>query len=323
MSNQPSKKKSLGSRSNETLKVGPYFANNLAKIRSFVHIPYTVISGTYSGPTLCITAGVHGTEYAGIGAAVRLSREVEIEKLHGKLVVVQIVNPPAFKERGYTCPIDGLNIQGNFPGDPNGSIGLQISHAVFEKLISKADYYIDLHGGDTHESEIGFSLFYKSGNKKIDSKSEGIARALGFDYMVPIEKGSSKGSSYRVGPEHGIPSALCELGSGDRLHPSEVSSIFDGVINVMRYLQMYDGAVKNHEQRAVTISDIAVGKSGIFYANCKPGDIMPKGELLGEVKDVYGESVERLYAPSNGIVLMMIHNPAVDAGEELITWGEL
>jgi predicted deacylase len=311
-------------RVQETLKVGPYFSNNLAKIRSFVFIPYTVITGSRDGPTLCITAGVHGTEYAGIGAAIRLTNEINSKELRGKLLIVPVVDPPAFQSRSYICPIDGVDIQGSWPGNPQGSIGFQISHAVFEKLISKANYYLDLHGGDTSESEIGFSLFYKSGNEDVDEKSAGMAKALGFEYVAAIEKGNSKGSSYRVGSEHGIPSALSELGSGDRLYSSEVSAIFNGISNVMRYLRMYDEPVKSRgDQKIVKISDLSVDKSGIFYSECKPGEKISKGAVLGEIRGLRGELIDRLVAPTNGTILLMIHNPVVEAGEELITWAEL
>jgi len=315
-----------GSRSRGILEVGPYFSHKRAKIGSFVCITYTVIRGVHDGPTLCVTAGVHGTEYAGIAAAVRLSNEVKPEDFKGKLIIIPVVNVPAFKEREYICPIDGVNIQASWPGKADGSIGHLIAYRIFSEFISKANYYLDLHGADTHESEIGFSHFYRTGNSEIDNKSEGMARALGFEYITVSEGEEGKGCSYRVGPEHGIPSALCELGQGDRLLKEEVSRVFDGVINVMRYLKMIKGSPPTFEnQKIIKSIKIGVKQSGLFYSKnkVKPGDVLSEGEVIGEVKNLEGEVIETVYAPQKGVVLLMIHNPLVEPGEKIMEWGVL
>ena len=166
------------------LEVGPYFANPHANTRAYAQIPYTIIKGNNVGPTLCIVAGTHGTEYAGIGAAIRLSAEIKPESLHGSLIIVRTLNILGFWERTYLCPIDGTNIQGTWPGKQDGSLSQMTTFAVFNNLIAKSNYFIDLHGGDSNESEIGYSLFYKSGKSDIDVKSEGMARALGFRTSV-------------------------------------------------------------------------------------------------------------------------------------------
>jgi len=315
----------LGSRSRGILEVGPYFPHLKAHVRSWEQIPFTVVSGVDTGPTLCVTGGVHGTEYAGIDAAIKLSNLVKPEDLSGTLVVVPVVNIIAFKNRDYVCPIDGVNIQGSFPSKSDGTIGHLIAYKVFNDIVSKADYWIDLHGGDIPESEIGYVVFYRTGDKKIDSKSEGIARALAFKYIGVHEGKESKGSSYRVGPEHGIPSALCELGTGGRLLEEESTKIFEGALNVMRYLKMLHGKTRKTEgQRIIKTTWIGVNYAGLFYSKVKPGDILEKGEVIGEVKDLNGETLETVCAPTKGVTLLILHNPVVEPGGKVIlNWGVL
>ena len=93
-----------------TLKVGPYFPHNKAHLRQWVLIPFTIIRGAKDGVTLCITAGCHATEYAGIDAAIRLSRDTLTENLKGNIIIVSLVNVPGFYERNYINPIDGKNL---------------------------------------------------------------------------------------------------------------------------------------------------------------------------------------------------------------------
>lgn len=288
-------------------------------------IPFTVIRGVRDGPTLCITAGVHGTEYAGIEAAIRLSKEVKPEDLKGMLTIVPVVNVPAFEERSYVCPIDGVNIQGSFPGKPDGTIAHLIAYGVFNEFVSKSNYYLDFHGGDIHESEVGFAAFFEVGDPRIDAQSEKMAKALGFKYVWRTSKEGPmpKGSTWRTGPENGIPSALVELSSGDKLLPEEVSAIFEGTLNVMRQLRMIEGEPRPTEgQKIVTqLSHLAVKHGGLFHAYVKPGDVVSDGEVLGEVTNLQGEVIEKIISPKKGVILVLIHNPVVDPGEKIIYVG--
>ena len=51
-------------------------------------IPVTIINGKEDGPTLLITAGIHGGEYPGIAAAMELGRDVSPEDVAGCLISV-------------------------------------------------------------------------------------------------------------------------------------------------------------------------------------------------------------------------------------------
>jgi len=309
-----------GSRRSSSLRVG----NRAA---SYVDIPFTVIRGVHDGPTLCITAGVHGTEYAGIEAAIRLSNKIKPEDLKGTLIIVPVVNIPGFENRSYVCPIDGVNIQGSYPGKPDGTIAQLIAYRVYNEFVAKSNYYLDLHGGDIHESEVGFGAYFEVGDAQIDSQSEQIAKALGFEYVWRTSKEGTmpKGSTWRTGPENGIPSALAELNAGDRLLPEEVSAMFDGIINVMRQLRMIEGNPSiPAEQKTVTkLIYVTVKHGGLFHAHVKPGDIVSEGDFLGEVTNLQGAVIEKTQAPAKGVVLILIHNPLVDPGEKIIYLGGL
>lgn len=311
-----------GTRKIGNLDIGPYFKHKKAKIRSFIRVPYTVIKGIEKGPTLCITAGVHGTEYAGIAAAIRLSKEINPKDLHGQLLIIHVVNVPAFKQREYICPIDGINIQGIWPGKMGDSISYLIAYRIFNDFISKATHYLDLHGADIHESEIGFSHFHRIGDNKIDEISENMARSLGFKYITVSQEGG-EGNSYRVGPEHKIPSVVCELGQGDKLLLDESSRVYDGIINLMRYLKMIKEKPYSFKNQIIRTRKIGVQNEGLFYSKAKPGDIFSKGDILGTIKNLKGDIIEKIHAPSKGIILLMIHNPLVEPGEKIMTWGDI
>src|SRR5258708_6957046 len=84
--------------------------------------PVTTISGARPGPTLFVNAGVHGGEYPAVEAAIDLSRDVNAAELAGTVVVMPVLNLPAFRQRSmFVCPVDNLNPNRVFPGKPDGT----------------------------------------------------------------------------------------------------------------------------------------------------------------------------------------------------------
>jgi predicted deacylase len=310
-----------GTRVRGNIRVGPYFYHKRAHVRRYVRIPFTVIRGTEDGPTLCVTAGTHPTEYAGIDAAIRLTNEVRPDDLKGTLIVVPLVNPPGFWERNYINPIDGGNIQGNWPGKTGGTISELMAYRIWNELVSKADYYLDYHGGDIPESEVGFSVFYKTGDERLDRKSEEMAKALGYEYIFSFDGEGNKGYSFANAPLHGIPSAEAEHCSGGVLLPEESSEIFEGTLNVMRYLKMLEGEPRKMEGQKLLTSRVSVffDNGGLYYSNVKPGELVEEGQVVGILKNLKGEVIETIRAPVRGYPLLMIHNPVKLPGDPAIT----
>lgn len=295
-----------------------------------IQIPFTVINGAKTGPTLCVTAAAHGTEYAGIEAAIRLRTRIEPQELTGCLIVLPVVNVPAFQERTYVCPIDdaarsatNLNLQGNWPGVADGSVAQQITAKVFQETISKAEYWIDLHGGDLLESEIDFSLYYKIGNPKLDQKAEELARAFGFEYVVETSGEKTPGSSFRVAAEHGIVGALAEVGQGGKMIEEEAIAVYEGILSGMRSVGMLEGRPLETKDQKVLKEYFMVGTrhGGLFYLKVTPGQFVPKGGVLGTVQNLLGEIIETVTAPKDGVVLLVRHCPVVNSGEKPVFMG--
>jgi len=313
-----------GTKVSGTINAGFYFPNQPKDyIRKVVKIPYTVICGRQEGPTLCVTGGMDPTEYAAITAAIKLARDTKAEDLYGNLIIVHISNILGFWERKYISSIDFKQLTGVFPGNPTGTTTEVMAHHIFQQFMSKANYYLDLHGCDSHESMTGRSAFYRLGNPEVDSKSEEMAKALGHNWVVPHESKeankSGPGASYKIAALNGIPSALSELGEGDLLLEKETLGQYYAVINLMKYLGILKGVpTRNERQKVVDVTMVGVDYNGLFYSRCLPGDVFEKDAILGEVKDVFGEVLETVRAPAKGVVLTMLHNPVVEAGEIVV-----
>jgi predicted deacylase len=105
------------------------------------------------GPTVLVTAAIHGGEYVGTAAAMQLALTTDLAALRGQLVIAPIASMTAYAKRAiYIAPPDKKNLNRCFPGKADGSFADQLAHWIFTNLISKADFYVDCHGGDINEA---------------------------------------------------------------------------------------------------------------------------------------------------------------------------
>ena len=101
-----------------------------------LHIPHVLLCGQTPGPTLLITAGIHNAEYVGIQAAIELSNELEVSKLHGNVIIVPLANRSGFENRTMSRVFeDGKNLNRVFPGNREGSEADRLAHMLFEVFI--------------------------------------------------------------------------------------------------------------------------------------------------------------------------------------------
>jgi predicted deacylase len=145
-----------------------------------ISIPLATITGEKPGPTAVITAGVHGCEYPGIAAAIRLYKTLEPRDVSGTIKIVTISNVAAFEARSmFITPIDGKNPNRFFPGNPDGTYSEALAYRLME-IIKTGDYYIDMHGGDMVEDLEPFSIYHAGESEELDGKSYEIAKYYGL-----------------------------------------------------------------------------------------------------------------------------------------------
>jgi uncharacterized protein len=301
--------------------------------------PVISITGAKTGPVLFVNAGVHGGEYPAIEAVIRLSNTLDPKKIAGTVILMPVMNLPAFRARTpFVCPIDNVNPNRVFPGDPTGSYSEQMTHALINQFIVHADAYVDLHGGDIPEALVPF-VICRSEDGLADSKARDVAArskemALAFElpYVLTVSKPvqPSKGhragagglSSYAAAAEKGVPSILAEAGGVGQMQEDAVALLVRGVINVMRHLDMLDAEGAGQNKRSVAEKAAATTiltkfewlyakHEGIWDPKVAPGDLVKKGQEIGTVRDLFGDTLEKIVSPVNGVILFLTINPSV------------
>jgi len=278
--------------------------------------PVISIAGKNPGPVVFINAGVHGGEYPAIEAAIRIGRSLDPETLSGTVVVMPVLNLPAFWKRSiFVCPIDDLNPNRIFPGDPEGSYSEQMVYALTNEFMARADCYIDLHGGDIVEGLVPFSICRK-GQSDVDQKSLELASVFGLPFVLTVDRPiqPSKGSmSFVAGAERGVPGFIAEAGGVGQLQFDAVDQLTDGIYRVLNHLNMIDSP-----SLAPKISTVLTNfewmyseKAGMFYPIVQINESLTEGQLVGHVGSLFGETIEEIHAPLSGRVLFITTSPAV------------
>ncbi len=293
-------------------------------------IPVSIIHGAKPGPTLALVAGTHGYEYAGIIALQRIRQNINPAEVSGTLLLVHIANPPSFYGRTiYYSPADGQNLNRVYPGKADGTLSERIAFAITHEVIEKADFLVDLHAGDGNEALRPYVYLPETGQAELDAASRGLAIAFGLDHIV-LDKGRAQppeASLYtdQTAISRGIPAITTETGQLGLSDDYWVSLAEDGILNIMRHLQMLPGAVIPNEH-VVWLEDYQVIRapaSGIFRPAVRDGYAIAENGLLGELVDPFGERIAELRAPFAGVINYVLGTPPVSEGEPVAMVSKL
>lgn len=282
-----------------------------------IHLPATDIHGSGSGPTLFITAGVHGGEYTGIEAGIRLAAELDPGRLKGRVRIIHLANPPAFwAKRQYVNPLDAKNLNRVFPGHASGSPTERLADAIVAKART-ADFWVDLHSGDIHEALIPFTLFSEQGGQRVAGQAEAMARAYGIEHM--LRSTSIAGGSYAVAAELGIPSITAEAGQLGRMTREHVNIHLRGLDGLLRHLDMLPGT-KPPLLTAPVLTQFAwvsAPASGLYYSDLAPGQPVSAGQAAGVIRDIFGDLAAEVHVPQDGVTLFTVASLAINEGDPL------
>jgi predicted deacylase len=292
-----------------------------------LRVPLVIINGREDGPTLCLTAGVHATEYAPIAAVMELVHSIDPARLRGVVVAVPVTNMRMFESRtGFTSPLDGLNLNKIAPGRPDGTISEILADVMLREVIGAAEYHIDFHAGDIGEELYPFAGYSLTGRPDLDAKGEAMARAF-TPSLISLSPSDSPippfaGSLNHAATRNGVVSILAEAGGNGTLDDADVRVHVDGARNVMRYLGMIDGAPAPNGSRVAARDRVVVRakRAGLLRLTARIGDEIIGGEELGEIRDVFGNVIERVCATGSGIVGLIWAHKVVNTGDPILRY---
>lgn len=274
-------------------------------------ISVQVIAGKSPGPTLFISAAIHGDEINGVEIIRRLLKHRAMKSLRGNLLAIPIVNVYGFLNHTRYLP-DGRDLNRSFPGSDNGSLTGRVAHTFFQQIVQQCTHGIDLHTGARHRGN------FPQIRADLDDPE---TRRMTEAFAVPLAINSQirDGSLRECATEAGIPVILYEAGEALRFDEGYIAAGVKGVINVMRSIGMLRETRRKKPPPLPIISYktawVRAPESGILRTLVPLGAMVTEGQTLAWVADPFGEGETEVVAPNDGVVIGRTNLPLVYAGD--------
>lgn len=300
-----------------------------------VLVPLTVIYG-HRGPgkTVACFGGTHGNEYEGQVGVWQLASELDPERLAGRVLLMPRLCTPACDAGTRESPLDGVNMNRAFPGDPQGTITYRIAHFVTQEILNRADVVLDIHSGGRILRFPMVSSFHEVPDPHQQREMAEAARLFDTPFVMVYAKAMARGLLTDEAEAMGKITIGTELGYGDATIREGVTYARAGILNVLRHYGLLEGAVERVRPadapppriiRAVRLEDyIPAPISGIYEPTAEPGQWVEAGDLVGRLYDFDypGGPPLEMRAPRSGWLLVVPFAAAVPKGQTVIVVAE-
>lgn len=299
-----------------------------------IEIPVTVVNGVEEGPTLLVSAAVHGAEIIGTLGLGKVLRDIDASELAGTLLAVPVTNTSAFEFGTRSTYWDKQDLNRDAEtADPEGSPTEQLADAYLNTLVPEADALIDIHSG-TSDSYVWYTIYPgEHGDPEVIEQSKEMAVAFGLEQVFRSTPSRWSGGLKDAAVDAGTPGITPEIGGGaDFLHNGrdQIEACSRGIKNVMKMMGMLDGEIA-HESDKVQICDAnddeiwAGTEAGMMLLECERGDYLEEGDAYASVYHPFtGEKTGEIEAPGDGLVLNTgLVWPVVDQGKWIGVLGEV
>jgi predicted deacylase len=274
-------------------------------------ISVQAVRGKLPGPTLFISAAIHGDEINGVEIIRRLLQHSALKNLHGTLLAIPIVNVYGFLNHTRYLP-DGRDLNRSFPGSKKGSLTGRVAHTFLEEIVKKCTHGIDLHTGSRHRSN------FPQIRADLDNPETRLMTEA-FGVPLAINAKIRDGSLRHCAADLNVPIILYEAGEALRFEEMYIRAGVTGVINVMRRIGMLSKSRSKKTPTPPIISDdtswVRAPESGILRTLVPLGDKVTKGQTLAMVADPLGTTETAVDATADGMVIGRTNLPLVYEGD--------
>jgi len=277
-----------------------------------VNLPVHVVHGKRPGPTLFISAAIHGDEITGVEVVRRILQSPAMGRLRGTLLAVPIVNAFGFISQSRYLP-DRRDLNRVFPGSPSGSLASQLANLFMTEVVCRSEFGIDLHSAAVHRSNLPQVRADLSDRQTLE-----LARVFGAPVVVHATL--RDGSLRQAARDAGVRVLLYEAGEALRFHEVAIRTGVRGVLQVMGALEMLQRRSNQtvvSPPRAQSSYWIRAPIGGILRSPCRLGEAVGEDATMGVVADPFGEVEENVVARRGGLIIGMTKLPIVNRGDAL------
>lgn len=279
-----------------------------------VMIPITVIVNG-PGPTVLVLGGNHGDEYQGQIAAMKLARELTPEQVSGRLILIPSLNLPAAKAATRLSPLDGMNMNRAFPGEPEGPVTSQIAHFLTTVLFPLSDVVIDIHSGGRSMEFVPCSHMHLVSDREQRKKMLAAMLAWNTDFSFLYADIAGTGLLPVEAENQGKLVVTTELAGGEGVAASVHRIAISGLRNVLIHVGLLRGTEATRASlgqppailtQALNREDYLLApESGVFEICFDLGAMIQSGETVGFIHHLErpDRAPEPIVARSSGFLI--------------------
>jgi predicted deacylase len=308
---------------------------------SYIHVPSSTNASAWqnlripvfvlrngAGPTTLLLGGSHGDEYEGPVALSKLAHSAAIEDVRGTLIIIPAINLPAVMAGARLSPLDGCNLNREFPGNRHGSVTQRIAHFIATELVPRADNVIDLHsGGKSLRFEL-CAFVHEQPDPAQTKRVLEAAQVFGAPLTVVIREPHADVMLDDVVEKSGKLMLSSELGGSGIITPETVRVSYHGLLRVLRHLGNLapDEAQETDRQpsRLVSVPGadyyVHADDVGLFEPVLDLGSSVQRGTVIGHLHAI--NRIERppvpVLSPQSGLLLCVHGQGLVQRDDTLV-----
>lgn len=278
-----------------------------------------VVHGRQPGPTIFVSAAVHGDEIIGVEIVRRLLRAPSLDRLRGTLLAVPIVNSFGFMTHSRYLP-DRRDLNRSFPGSAGGSLAARLAHIFMNEIVSRSVVGIDLHSAAIHRTNLPQIRISPS---KADTMA--LAEAFGAPLILtsPVRDGSLRQAAQQMG----LDILLYEAGEGLRFDELAIRAGVSGILRVMHKLEMIPTKgitkPKSTSMRSTNSFWQRAPAGGLLRMFKTTGEQVQQGDIMGIISDPFGEVETEIVANHGDMIIGRTNLPIVNEGDGLFHIAKL
>ena len=289
---------------------------NVAKLhtQNTIDVPVIIERSKKPGPTVLITAGIHGDEINGVEIVRQIIAKGINKPKKGTIICVPVINAFGFIHMNREFP-DGRDLNRVFPGSKKGSLASRVANKLMTEIVPHADLIMDFHTGGADRFNAAQIRIVR--NEIVLSE---LAEVFGapFIYYSKNIKSSFRSSAAKLK----IPMLLFEGGKSFNIHDTITNTGVNGAKRVLHHMEMLRSTFKvsNPKKKCIRILSakwMRANYSGMFKASVKINAYVEKGKVIGHITDPYGNFNHFVKAPNSGYIFNINESPLVYQGDAI------
>ena len=266
---------------------------------------------------IAIVTGIHGDELEGQYICYELVKTItaNMQNLLGRVDIYPAINPLGIESACREIPTSALDMNRVFSASDPASISENIAAKVVED-IKGAALCIDIHASNIFIREIPQVRILPRDSDYLMR----YAKMLNTDLVWVHESGAVGGGSLvEALISEGVPTLAVEMGVGSRIDTIYCEQILHGIFNVMNNLGVWSQEEHGISHPMIStdgeVHVVHAADAGVFIPHVEHNMWLARGSEIGEiVTPITGTVVQKITAPSSGVIFSLREYPIVSEG---------